>query len=128
MPTQVESILKIEVPIIVQIGERTMRLSEVLDLVPGSIVELPKSADDELELLVNNKVIGTGEAVKVSENFGIRVQFVGDRRDRVKALGAGGRERTPGASASEAGTAPAEADDPADDSLVDVADQVISDE
>lgn len=86
MPGRIEAILKIEVPVIVQIGQRTMKVSDVVNLVPGSIVELSKSSDDELELLVNNKPIGTGTAVKVGENFGIRVAYVGDVRSRVEAI------------------------------------------
>jgi flagellar motor switch protein FliN/FliY len=74
--------LKLEVPIIVRLAERTMRVSEVLDLAPGSIIELPKSAESELDLLVNNRPVGVGVAVKVGENFGLRVTHVGDPATR----------------------------------------------
>jgi len=87
MPADLDAILKLEVPVIVQIASRSMRMGDVVNLVPGSIVELPKSADDELELLVNNKPVGTGTAVKVGENFGFRVSFIGDLRKRVSAMG-----------------------------------------
>ena len=60
-----------------------MTMAEVLGLVPGAILELPRSADSELELLVNNKVLGCGTAVKVGENFGIRVTFLGDISSRI---------------------------------------------
>jgi len=73
----------------VLLGSRSMRLGEITGLAPGAIVELPKNAEDELELLVNNKVIATGRAVKVGENFGLRITFVGDVRHRVTALGNG---------------------------------------
>ena len=73
MKRSVEQILRIEVPLLVQLAERKLTLGEVLELTPGSILELPKTADEELEILVNNKVIGTGNAVKVGENFGVRV-------------------------------------------------------
>ncbi len=88
MPRQLEAILKLEVPIIVLIGERQLPLSQLLALRPGSIIELPKSAEDELELLVNNKPIGTGIAVKLGENFGIKISYVGNLRQRIEALGA----------------------------------------
>jgi flagellar motor switch protein FliN/FliY len=89
MPGTLESrILKIEVPVVVRVGERQMRMSEVLALVPGSIIELNKRAEDELDLLINNKQIGSGNAVKVGENFGLRVTYIGDVRERIEALGA----------------------------------------
>lgn len=86
MSADLEAILRLEVPLIVQIGERTMPLNDVVGLAPGSIIELPKSVDDDLDLLVNNQVVGSGRAVKVGENFGVRVTAVGHQRDRVGAL------------------------------------------
>jgi len=80
-------ILRLEVPLIVQIAERRMPLSEVTALTHGSIIELPKQIDEELDVLVNNSRIGSGRAVKVGENFGVRMTQVGAVTDRVAALG-----------------------------------------
>lgn len=82
------SILKLEVPIVVQLGERHMDLREILALSPGAIIEIPKNAEAELELRVHNKTIGCGNAVKVGENFGLQITYIGDVRDRIAALGA----------------------------------------
>jgi flagellar motor switch protein FliN/FliY len=84
--SNIDHILRLEVPIIVRVGEKPMSVSEVTALVPGSIIELPKSADAELDLIVNNKPVGLGHAVKVGENFGIRVTFIGDVRTRLEAI------------------------------------------
>jgi len=90
MPTKdVHAILKLEVPVIVRLGHRKMKLSEVLNLQPGSMLDLPKLADDTLDLMVNNKLIGQGNAVKVGENFGLKVAAVGDAAERIRALGPG---------------------------------------
>ena len=97
MPADLQSILKLEVPIIVQIAGRMMPAEDVLALGPGAIMELPKDSDEELEILINNKPIGLGRAVKVGENFGIRVTYVGDLRKRVAALAA----NSPSAEGSE---------------------------
>ncbi len=75
----------LEVPIVVRLGGRQMRVSEVTALVPGSIVELPKRADTELELLVNNHQIATGRAVKVGENFGLKISAIGSAEERARA-------------------------------------------
>jgi len=87
MPADLHSILKIEVPLIVQVASRKMPVEDVLKLSPGAIIELPKLADEELEIMVANKQIGLGNAVKVGENFGVRVTYVGDVRQRIAALG-----------------------------------------
>jgi flagellar motor switch protein FliN/FliY len=94
MPARLNSILKLEVPLIVIIASRDMPVKEVMNLAPGAILELPKLADEELEILVNNKPIGMGTAVKVGENFGIRVTYVGDLRNRIEALGTASAEQS----------------------------------
>lgn len=76
---------ELEVPVIVELGHRAMTVREVMLLLPGAIVELPKSADEHLELLVNNRPVATGTAVKVGENFGIRISAVGSVGDRAAA-------------------------------------------
>ena len=90
MPPELPAALRLEVPVIVRLGERMMTLGEVIGLAPGAIIELPKTSEAELDLMVNNKQIGTGTAVKVGENFGLRITYIGDVRERIAALGAGG--------------------------------------
>lgn len=87
MPSDLNAILKLEVPIVVEIGRRAIALGDVKAMVPGSIIELPKGSEEELELLVNNKPIGTGIAVKVVENFGLQISYIGDLQARIKAMG-----------------------------------------
>lgn len=80
-------ILKLEVPVIVKLAERTMTLSEIMRLGPGAIIEFQKSNDEPLDLLVNNKTIGVGEAVKIGENFGLRITQIGDIEQIIRSLG-----------------------------------------
>ena len=95
MSNDLSRVLRLEVPLIVQIAERQMTLAEVTALAPGSIIELPKHVDQEVDLLggqldvlVNNHPVGHGKAVKVGENFGVRITDVGNVAERVAALGA----------------------------------------
>jgi flagellar motor switch protein FliN/FliY len=88
MPTSPHAILQLKVPLIVSIAARRAAVDEVLALGPGAILELSKSADEPLDVLVNNKHIATGTAVKVGEKFGIRVNAIGSPRDRAEALAA----------------------------------------
>lgn len=84
-----QSVLRLEVPVIVRLASRTMPIREVMHLTPGSIIELPRSADSELELFVNTRAIGFGRAVKVGEKFGLRLTFIGNVAERVHAMTAG---------------------------------------
>jgi flagellar motor switch protein FliN len=84
---ELERILRLQVPLIVRLAERKMHCSEVMRLGTGAIIEFSKSSEQPLELLVNNKVIAFGEAVKVGENFGLRIRQIGEARQIVEALG-----------------------------------------
>ena len=85
-PTELQRILRLEVPVIVKLAERRLMLSEVMRLGTGAIIEFFKSSDEPLELLINNKVIGVGETVKVGENFGLRITQIGDLKQVIKSL------------------------------------------
>lgn len=105
MASDVRSILSLEVPLIVLLGDRRMKVADVVALGQGSIIELPKRADEELTLLVNNKTVGTGLAVKVGENYGIRITYIGDLMSRIAALGGEGTKVAPAAAEAAAVTA-----------------------
>ena len=84
---ELQRILKLEVPVIVQLADREMTMEEILDLNVGSIIEFDKRFDAELELIVTNRQIGLGHAVKVGENFGLRITRIGSIYNTIKALG-----------------------------------------
>ncbi len=71
--SQLQRIRPIRVPVRIRLADRYMRLDNLLDLTVGTIIEFSKSADSELDLMVNNVVIGHGNAVKCGERFGLRV-------------------------------------------------------
>ena len=83
---ELRRILQLQVPVIVKLAERKLPLSEVMRLGVGAIIEFVKSSDEPLELLINNKVIGTGETVKVGENFGIRITNIGDVKQVIRSM------------------------------------------
>jgi flagellar motor switch protein FliN len=85
--SELQRILRLQVPVIVRLAERKLQLSEVMRLGTGAIIEFAKSSDEPLVLLINNKPIGLGETVKVGENFGLRITQVGDVRAIIASLG-----------------------------------------
>jgi flagellar motor switch protein FliN/FliY len=65
-----------------------MSVGEVMRLSVGSIIEFHKSADETMELHANNEAIGKGHAVKVGENFGIKLTAIGSVKEVIRKLGA----------------------------------------
>jgi flagellar motor switch protein FliN/FliY len=88
---ELQRILHLEVPVIVKLAERKLLLSEVMRLGVGAIIEFFKSSEEPLQLLINNKPIAVGEAVKVGENFGLRIKQVGDLKQLIASLAADSR-------------------------------------
>ena len=86
MGRDLKSILNLRVPIIVRLGHRQMSTEQVMELIPGTLIELPQSVTKPMDLMVNNVVIGHGTAVKIGEDFGLRVTMVGGTADRAAAL------------------------------------------
>ena len=87
MGSNLKSIMRIEVPLIVVLGERSMEMAGVRQWVPGSIIELPISADEDLEVRINNRRIASGSAVKLGENFGVRLTTALGQTERIEAMG-----------------------------------------
>lgn len=86
-PDPISRILHLEVPVIVKLAECQMPVSRVVGLSAGAIIEFEKPADAPLDLMINNKCIGIGQAVKVGENFGLRITHIGTLEEKIRALG-----------------------------------------
>lgn len=70
----------------VEVGSTSLRLSELLDLAEGSVVELDRQANELLDILVNGTLIARGEVVTVNGRFGIRVVEVAAADARLAGL------------------------------------------
>lgn len=69
-------LLDIPLEIVVELGRTKKRISEVLELTSGSIVELDKMAGEPVDVYVNNKLIAKGEVVVIEEHFGVRIKEI----------------------------------------------------
>ena len=79
-------ILDIAVEICVEVGNSRLTISELLNLAPGSIIELDRTAGSPADLLVNGTKIGQGDVVVVDESYGIRLTKLVDPQDRINSL------------------------------------------
>jgi len=76
LPPYTRSLLRIKVPVVVTLAEKRQRLSRIVELGPGSIIQFDKSCDEMLELEVGNQAVACGEAVKVGDKFGLRITAI----------------------------------------------------
>jgi flagellar motor switch protein FliN/FliY len=73
-------LLNVSLALSAELGRRNLRLSELLKVGPGSVLELDRRADAPVDLLVNGRLIARGEIVAVDERYGVRITEIVARR------------------------------------------------
>ena len=79
-------LLEVELPVSVSFGRAQLPLRDVLKLNSGSIVELNRTVSEPVDIIVNNCVIARGEVVVVDGNYGVRIQQVISKEERLRTL------------------------------------------
>ena len=70
---EAKEFLDIPVQITVQLASCNMKVKDILQLRQSSIVELPKSAGENVDVLVNNRLIAGGEVLEMEGTTGVRL-------------------------------------------------------
>jgi len=83
---EIERILGLSVPVSVVLAEQPMSIESILSVTVGTIVEFDVPFDAELTLFVANHPVGKGHAVKIGENFGLRLTRIDSVGERIDAL------------------------------------------
>ncbi|MFK3676416.1 flagellar motor switch protein FliN [Microbacterium sp. NPDC090218] len=63
----------VEMELTVEIGRTRMAVRDVLDLEPGRIVELDRSAGAPADIKLNGRIIAHGEVVVVDQDYAVRI-------------------------------------------------------
>lgn len=72
----------VPVKISVLLAEKRIPLGQMLSITPGALITFNKSCEDLLDLYVNNALYCRGEAVKIGENFGLKINQIGAAKTR----------------------------------------------
>jgi len=73
LPGYIQSLLRISVPVSVQLAASKQPVSRILGIGPGSIIQFDKNCEKPITLYVGEQPVAEGEAVKVGEKFGIKL-------------------------------------------------------
>ncbi len=71
-----EALYGVPLRLSVELGRTEKTLREILNLSPGALIELNKSAGESLDVLANGRVIAVGEVMVLDENYGIRIKGI----------------------------------------------------
>jgi len=86
VPPTMDLLMDVELPVSVSFGKTEIPMKDVLKLTTGSIVELNRGVNEPVEVLVNHCLIARGEVVVVEGNYGVRIQQIISRADRMRTV------------------------------------------
>lgn len=79
-------IMDIPVNLTVELGQTRVAIKELLDLTPGSVIELGASVGTPLNILINGCLIAAGEVVIIDNKYGIRLTDIKSPSERIQNL------------------------------------------
>lgn len=82
----INRLLDVEMEVTVRFGLTEMPLGEVARIGIGSMIELNRTIDEPVELLVNNCPFAFGEVVVIDGYYGVRIVDIGTPEERSRTL------------------------------------------
>lgn len=84
--TNLDLLLDVNLRVSVELGRAGLKFREVLNLAPGSVVELDRQTSEPVDILVNGSLLATGEVVVVDDHFAVRITKLLNRVERLKKV------------------------------------------
>jgi flagellar motor switch protein FliN len=75
-----DNFLEIPIGVNVLIGTRMVKIHEFLALEPGYILDLKRSAGENLMIFLNDIYFAKGEVTVIEDTFGVRITEINDPR------------------------------------------------
>jgi flagellar motor switch protein FliN len=70
---EVAPIQDVPIEISVELDRRMLKIRDILELQPGSVVEMPRSAGENIDIYIGGKLVGFGEIVIIENTMGVRI-------------------------------------------------------
>lgn len=86
LPAAARRLTKLPVTVVVRLAEKRIEMRQLLSMTVGTMIMFDKTCEAPLELFVNNRLYCQGEAVKIGEKFGLKVDQVGPRSNREERI------------------------------------------
>lgn len=82
----IERLLDVEMNVTVRFGKTEIPLRDAVNFGVGSMIELNRSVDEPVDLLVNDFLFARGEVVVIDGYYGVRVTEIGSPEERSHTL------------------------------------------
>jgi flagellar motor switch protein FliN/FliY len=70
---EIAHIAEVPIEVEVQLDRRWMKLSEILALEEGSVIEMQRSAGENIDIFIGSKLAAFGEIVIIETTMGVRI-------------------------------------------------------
>jgi flagellar motor switch protein FliN/FliY len=70
---EIADFVDVPVDVEVELGRRIMTIGEILELGKESVIRIARSAGDNIDILVGQTMIGSGEIVIIEDTVGVRI-------------------------------------------------------
>lgn len=76
LPAGIDLLGDVMLHVKIELGRTRMLVEDVLQLNPGSVVELDKLAGDPVDIFVNDRPVARGEVLVLNDNFCVRINEI----------------------------------------------------
>ena len=83
---KLDLLMDVPLDLSVELGRARMSIQDLLNMSPGSVIELDKVAGEPLDFMVNGRLVARGEAVVVNDKFGVRITDIVSPSERIARL------------------------------------------
>jgi flagellar motor switch protein FliN/FliY len=71
-----DQLLAVGVEVTVEVGRSRSTFAELMKMGPGTLLELDRDAHEPADILVNGKIVASGEIVTIGDRYGVRITSV----------------------------------------------------
>jgi flagellar motor switch protein FliN/FliY len=82
-----QRVLDLKLPVAVVLGQAVWPIQEILKLTSGSLIELDRTVNDDVDLVIHGTVVARGQIVSVKGNYGVRIKRILSPENRLAMPG-----------------------------------------
>ena len=76
---EISHLRDVPVHVEVELDRKVITVAEILDLQPGSVIRMTRSAGENIDILIGGALVGYGEIVIIEDAVGVRItDFCGE--------------------------------------------------
>ena len=79
-------LMKVGLTVTVELGRCRMKISDIVNMGSGSVVELQRLASEPVDIMVNGSLFARGEVVVIEDHFAVKITDLTDKA-KVEDLG-----------------------------------------